>query len=122
MKPCRQDQTLDTRKKTTIRQTQLIKLEQILYETYFLADLTRYANTNMNLSISTSTISRIHRQYNMVLYTALRKPRITPKQRRARVDWCNEHLSWSVQDWSKVTFSDESNYQVQSNIFSTFSH
>ena len=39
-------------KKTMIRQTRLIKLERIRDETNSLADLARYANTNMN-SVST---------------------------------------------------------------------
>ena len=99
-------------KKTKNRQTRFIKLEQIRDETNSLTDLIRYANTNMSLSISTSMISRILRQYSMTSYTAPRKPRITPKQRRARTDWCNQHLSWSVPDWSKVIFSNESNYEV----------
>ena len=67
-------------KKTTNRQTRLIKLEQIRDETNSLTDLVRYANTNISLSISTSTISRILRQYNITSYIASRKPRITPKQ------------------------------------------
>ena len=46
-------------KKTTNRQTRLINLEQIRGETNSLTDLVRCANTNMSLSISTSTISRI---------------------------------------------------------------
>ena len=99
-------------KKTTNRQTRRIKLEQIRDETNSLTDLVRYAKTNMNLSISTSTISRILRQYNMTSYIASRKPGITLKPRLARIDWCNEHLSWSIPDWSKVIFSDESNYEV----------
>ena len=66
----------------------------------------------MSLSISTSTTSRILQQYNMTSYIAPRKPRITPKQRRGRIDWCNEHLSWSVQDWSNVIVNGESNYEV----------
>ena len=85
-------------KKTTIQQARLIKLEQICDETNSLADLARYTNTNMNLSISTSTISRILRQYNMVSYIAPTKAGMIPKQRRVQVDWCNEHSSWSVQD------------------------
>ena len=95
--------------KTTDRQTRLIKLEQIRSETNLVSIR---PNTNMSLSISTSTISRILQRYNMASYIASRKPRITPKQRRARIDWCNEHLSWSVQDWSKVIFSDENYYEV----------
>ena len=94
------------------RQTRLIKLEQIRDKTSSLTDLVRYANTNMSLSISTSTISRILRQYNMTSYIASKNPRIRLKQRRARIDWCNKHLSWSIPDWSKVIFSDESNYEV----------
>ena len=66
----------------------------------------------MSLSISTSTISRFLQQYNMTSYIASKKPRIRLKQRRARIDRCNEHLSWSVPDWSKVIFSDESKYEV----------
>ena len=85
-------------KKTMNRQTRLIKLEQIRDKTNSLTDLVRYTNTNMSLSISTSTISHILRQYNMTSYIASRKPRITLKQRRARIDWCNEHLSWSIPD------------------------
>ena len=99
-------------KKTTNRQTRLIKLEQIGDETNSLTDLVRYTNTNMSLSISTLTISRILRQYNMTSYIVATKPRITSKQRRARIDWCNEHLSCSISDWSKVIFSDQSNYQM----------
>ena len=79
-------------KKTTIRQTWLIKLEKICDKTNSLADLARYANTNMNLSVSTSMISCILRQYNMVSSRAPRKARITPKQRRGQIAWCNEHL------------------------------
>ena len=52
----RQDQALERTKKTTNRQTRLIKLEQIRDKTNSLTDLVRYVNTNMSLSISTSTI------------------------------------------------------------------
>ena len=80
-------------KKTTNRQTRLIKLGQIRDETNPLTDLVRYASTNMSPSISTSTIGRILRQYNMTSHIASRKPRITLTQRRVRIDWCNKHLS-----------------------------
>ena len=65
-------------KKTTNWQTRLIKLEQICDETNSLADLVRYANANMSLSISTSTISGIPRQFNMASYIVPKKSIITP--------------------------------------------
>ena len=48
----------------------------------------------------------------MVSYIAPRKPRITPAQRCTRVAWCYEHLSWSVNDWSNVVFTNENNYEI----------
>ena len=48
----------------------------------------------------------------MVSYIAPKKPKITPTQRRVRLQWCYEHLSWSEKDWSNVIFSDESNYEI----------
>ena len=48
----------------------------------------------------------------MVSYVAHKKLRIAPAQRCTRVDWCYEHLSWSVNDWPNVVFTDESNYEI----------
>ncbi len=34
------------------------------------------------------------------------------KQRRARLRFAKDHKDWTVEDWSKVIFSDESNFQL----------
>uniref|UniRef100_A0A3B5B7H8 Transposase Tc1-like domain-containing protein n=1 Tax=Stegastes partitus TaxID=144197 RepID=A0A3B5B7H8_9TELE len=39
---------------------------------------------------------------------AKQKPSITPKQKKIRLQWAKEYQSWSVDDWMKVIFSDES--------------
>ena len=90
----------------------MIKLQQVRDDTLSLNDLARCARTDLNLTISRQTVSRILRDFDMVSYIAPRKPRITPAQRRTRVAWCYEHLSWSVNDWSNVVFTDESNYEI----------
>ena len=90
----------------------MIKLQQVQDDTLSLTDLVRFARTNLNLTITRQTVSRILRDFDMVSYIATRKPRITPAQRRTRVVWCYEHLSWSVNDWSNVVFTDESNYEI----------
>ena len=98
--------------KVTECQKPLIKLQQVLDDTLSLTDLVRFARTDLNLTITRQTVSRILRNFDMVSYIAPRKPRITPAQRRTRVVWCYEHLSWSVNDWSNVVFTDESNYEI----------
>ena len=98
--------------KVTERQKRLIKLQQVRDDTLSLTDLVRFARTDLNLTIIRQTVSQILRDFDMVSYIAPRKPRITPAQRRTRVAWCCEHLSWSVNDWSNVVFTDESNYEI----------
>ena len=93
--------------KVTERQKRLIKLQQIRDDTLSLTDLVRFARADLNLTITRQTVSRILGDFDMVSYIAPRKPRITPAQRRPRVVCSYEHLSWSVNHWSK----DESNYE-----------
>ena len=90
----------------------MIKLQQVRDDTLSLTDLVRFARTDLSLTITRQTVSPILRNFDMVSYVAPRKPRITPAQRRTRVAWCYEHLSWSVNDWSNVVFTDESNYEI----------
>ena len=89
----------------------MIKL-QVRDDTLSLTDLVRFARTDLNLTITRQTVSRIFRDFDMVSYIAPRKPRITPTQRRTRVACCYEHLSWLVNDWSNVVSTDESNYEI----------
>ena len=98
--------------KVTERQKRLIKLQQVQDDTLSLTDLVRFAHTDLNITITRQTVSRILRNFDMVSYIAPRKPRITPAQRCPRVPCCYEHLSWSVNDWSNVVFTDESNYEI----------
>ena len=96
----------------TERQKRLIKLQQAQDDTLSLIDLVRFARTDLSLTITRQTVSRILRDFDMVSYITPRKPRITPAQRRTRVAWCYEHLGWSVNDWSNVVVMDESNYEI----------
>ena len=52
--------------KVTDREKRLIELQQLRDDTCSLADLVQYAHTDLNLSISRSTISRILQHYNMI--------------------------------------------------------
>ena len=38
------------------------------------------------------------------------KPLLTKKQHQKRLNWAKEHASWTVEEWSKVLFSDESRF------------
>ena len=60
--------------KVTEREKRLIKRQQAQDDTLSLADLVRFARTNLSLTITRQTVSRILRNFDMVLYIAPRKP------------------------------------------------
>ena len=39
-------------------------------------------------------------------------PRLSPKQKENRLTFCKERLKWTVEDWRRVLFSDESPFEV----------
>ena len=98
----------DCTPKVTERQKRLIKPQQVRDDTLSLTDVVHFARTDVDLTISRQTINCILRDCGMISYIAPKKPRITPVQRCTRVDWCYEHLSWLVNDWSK----DETTYEI----------
>ena len=97
----------DRTPKVTERQKQLIEFQQVRDDTLSLTDLVRFARTDLKLTISQQTIDRILRDFDMVSHIAPKKPRITPAQRRTRVDWCYGYLSWSVNRARRVLSKPE---------------
>lgn len=38
---------------------------------------------------------------------ALKKPPLSPVNRQKRLDWAWEHLNWTIADWERILWSDE---------------
>lgn len=64
-------------------------------------------------SIAPRTARRILQKYGLTARTPRRKPMLTSVHRKRRLEWAKEHKSWSLEQWSKVIFSDESNFDLQ---------
>jgi len=41
-----------------------------------------------------------------------KKPLLTKKHKKARLQWAKEHRHWSISDWAKVLWTDESSFQL----------
>ncbi len=46
------------------------------------------------------------------LYCAKRKPYVNSVQKRCRLLWARRHLVWTITQWKRVLWSDESVFQV----------
>ena len=59
--------------------------------------------------LSTSTIKRILNRAGYNGYVATKKPLLTEANKQKRLAWAEKHKNWTVEDWKKVCWSDESN-------------
>ena len=66
----------------------------------------------LNYSISRQTTRRVLSRFGIGSYIAIKKPLLTVKDRIKRLNWARKHQYWPVEEWAKVIFSDESNFEV----------
>ncbi|GFT19060.1 transposable element Tcb1 transposase [Trichonephila clavipes] len=57
---------------------------------------------------------------HLYVKTARPKPLLTKFQRKRRLTWAREHSLWTIKDWEKVIFSDESQFCISGNQSSTY--
>ena len=69
-----------------------------------------------NVIISRQTVNRRLLARKLKSRVAVRKPLLTATNRKARRKWSRERLSWTVEKWKTVLFSDESSFQLFSNL------
>lgn len=62
--------------------------------------------------ISDSTIRNRIRNMGFKGRVAIKKPLLTKPQIKKRLDWAKSHSTWSVSDWKKVLWSDETKINI----------
>lgn len=67
----------------------------------------------IGVPVSLSTVIRRLKEKGLKSRFATKKPLISERNRKKRLEWCKKHEQWTVDDWSKVLFSDESPFWVR---------
>lgn len=62
--------------------------------------------------VSKNTLKRTLYEMGYHSRTALRKPNISEKNRIVRLNWTRERQSWTINNWKKVVWSDESRFTL----------
>jgi hypothetical protein len=70
-------------------------------------DVAKSLITITNQPLSAQTVRRALRGAGMKAVTIKQKPFLSPRHRKARLDYALAHKDWTVEDWKRVVWSDE---------------
>jgi len=59
-----------------------------------------------------TTVQRRLRDYGLKGCIAAKKPLLRKQNKVKRLQWAKEHKDWSINQWYKVLFSDESKFEI----------
>ena len=102
------------RPRKTTEKTDFLILYQALRDKYASAENIRKTIPELNVSKST-ILRRLHEGKRLGSFFALKKPFLNLCHRRKRLQWAKEHQNWSIDDWNRVLWSDETIFQQWSN-------
>jgi hypothetical protein len=74
--------------------------------------ITREFHSAMNCPASTVTVHHELRGMGFHGRAAAHKPNISPVNATRRLKWCKERRHWTVDNWKRVIWSDESRYTM----------
>lgn len=76
-------------------------------------ELTNDASGKFGKRLHPSTVRRILMRAGLYGRVAKKKPFISPKNRRVRVNFAKAHRHWTYADWSRILWSDEKKFNLK---------
>jgi transposase len=67
---------------------------------------------NDNIEVSSSTVRRALKRNGLAARVKRKKPLLSKKHREKRLNFAKRYKNWTVSDWNKVVWSDESKFQI----------
>src|SRR5438876_5456792 len=71
------------------------------------AQVTKPLQDIINQPLSTKTVHRHLKKAGLKTVVKCKRPLLTKCQKKERLDWAISHQDWTVEDWKKVIWSDE---------------
>ena len=74
-------------------------------------DTTKQVSTklaqDMGITVSCTTICRVLKEGRLYTASKTKKPLLSKKHRQSRLDFANRHKDWTIADWQRIIWSDE---------------
>src|SRR5262249_3442680 len=62
---------------------------------------------DLNIEVSDGTVRRTLNEAGLKAAEKVKKPKLSPKNIKARLEFAKRHKDWTVEDWKHVVWSDE---------------
>lgn len=62
---------------------------------------------DLNITASVDTVRRALNEQGLVVFVKPKKPLLSPKNIKRRLAWAKAHVDWTIDDWRRVIWSDE---------------
>lgn len=69
-------------------------------------------NSTSDNQIGVHTVRRRLREAGLMARRPAKKPLLTPKMKKQRLEWAKKYQNWTSLDWQQVIFSDESKFNL----------
>jgi transposase len=100
-------------KKTTPREDRIIKRLSLTNRRATAKDIAiKQLPLYTEKKLSVSLVKDRLKSAGLPARVARKKPKLTEANRKKRYEWAKTHKDWTVDDWKKVIFSDESPFQL----------
>lgn len=103
------------RKRKTHPRTDKLLEREVRKDPFITAKELKEAHADVLGEVSVRTIQdRLQRHLKLPCRRAARKPLLTDKMKKQRIDFCKRYEHWTSEDWRRVVFSDESAFRTMS--------
>lgn len=99
-------------RKTSVRVDRLLRKKSLIDVRKSAGMIAQELRDENLADVSRITVSRRLRDIGLFGRIGVKKPLISKKNQRARLQFAENHKDWTVQDWKKVLFSDESKFKL----------
>lgn len=89
-------------------------LRSIVAKKPFLSfDGVKHELEEFGVNVCKATVIEYLRAMGFSSYYAKKKPALTPHHKQKRLEWAQNHVNWSTDQWASVIWSDESRYEIE---------